>query len=272
LAFRTRWGTLRDRLANSWGFLSHLDIQARSSCPGRSGSCRYPQGVTDWEAEWALGMTPFQSLTLSIRSVTGVRVLKRYGSALTALCGLVLLVATGCTENPPASTLPPPSTTPTSTPSTPPTQTPKPPAPVMPAAARVRSEAGLQAFARHWIALESYVQATGDSGPYLRLNLASCKWCIRIAGVYRGVYTAGGHYEGDLDLQIKDFTVLSLTGENVGATVFRGYFPEIKKIPSAGATPIVQKSALVDYSLNAVYKSDGWVVQSASMTLIQEGE
>jgi hypothetical protein len=198
--------------------------------------------------------------------------LTRYRSILAATCGLAVLAVAGCTENPPASTLPPPSTTPPTTPGATPSQTPKPQPPVMPVAAKVKSKAGLEAFARYWIALESYVHATGDPAPYLALSLPGCEWCTGIAEIYRSVYAAGGRYEGDLAVEVREFHLFSLpAGDEVGITAFRGYFPRTTKIAKAGAQPIGQKSALVDYSINAIYRQGGWKVESATMTVIREG-
>jgi len=197
--------------------------------------------------------------------------LTRYRSILAASCSLALLVASGCTENPPASTLPPPSTTPTSIPSATPSQTPKPRAPVMPAAATSRSKAGLEAFGRYWLASEAYLQRTGDAGPYLGSSAPQCEWCSGVAKIYVGVYRAGGRYEGDLDLEIRQVSLAAMTSEGSGTVEFRGYFPPSVKVAKAGAAPTKQKSALVDYALNADYVQGKWRVESAVMNVIKEG-
>ncbi|WP_328995668.1 DUF6318 family protein [Kribbella sp. NBC_01245] len=190
-------------------------------------------------------------------------------TTITTTCALLLLAATtACTENPPGSTITPPPTTPTATP----TSSPTPQPPAMPPAAKAKSKAGLQAFARHWLELESYAHATGNSSPYLALSRPTCEWCLGIAGVYRNVYAAGGRYEGDLSLELRDFGLLHVNAaEGTGAAGFRVYLPRALKIAKAGAQPQGQKSALVDYSINVTYVQGAWRVDTASTTVLKEG-
>jgi len=199
----------------------------------------------------------------------GSRVLKRYGSTLTALCGLVLLAATGCTENPPASTLPPPSTTPTSTPSTTPS-TPKPQPPIMPAAAKMKSRVGLQAFARHWLASIDYLKRTGDSKPFLALSRPSCEWCTGIAKPYVDVYKAGGHLQGDLESRLERFYLTGLSGANVGYVEFAVETSTHQEIPSPSSSPNPQRGASRDFTLNLVYAGGSWHVTTAKWTTVKE--
>jgi len=197
--------------------------------------------------------------------------LTRYRSILAATCGLAVLAVAGCTENPPASTLPPPATTPTTTPRATPSQTPKPQPPVMPAAAREQTTAGVEAFVRHWMATSDYMAKTGDTRPFVDLNTAACEWCADLVTIDRDLYEVGGYRLGDLDAHISAFHLTKLLSGSKASVQYRAQLPEHSEVPKPGASPTVNAAAVMDYTLNLAYSSGQWKVATASWQEVSGG-
>jgi len=188
---------------------------------------------------------------------------------LIALCGLAVLAATGCTENPPASTLPPPSTTPTSTLNA--TQTQKPDVPVMPVAAKAKTKAGVEAFARYWIATLDFLVKTGDARPLQAASSTNCDWCNQLIKAYGDIYRAGGHLSGELDSRITIVHLVRLTDTNRGYVEFRVVAPAHTEVPSKGATPEQNKEAVLDFTLKETFSDRQWKISDAVWTTVESG-
>lgn len=197
--------------------------------------------------------------------------MKRYRSILAATCGLLVLSTAACTENPPATTLPSQSTTPTSTPSATPSQTPKPQPPVLSAAARAKSAAGVEAFVRHWMAASDYMGRTGNTAPFVVLNTAECEWCDDLVKVDRDLYKAGGYRFGDVDAHITTFHLTKLVPPSKASVQYRAQLPEHSEVPKPGASPTVNDAAVLDYTLNLTYLSGQWKVSTASWQEVSGG-
>lgn len=75
-----------------------------------------------------------------------------------------------------------------------PTASPTPVAPVLPAAARVDSPAGAEAFARFWITALDYASRSGDTT--LIRRLADCAGCNALADGIDKLQTEGGRTNG----------------------------------------------------------------------------
>lgn len=102
-----------------------------------------------------------------------------------------VLVLTGCGGNP--SPAPPPKAPPTSTP---PSASPSASAPVMPAAARAKTKAGAEAFARGFLETVNYAGSTGDTKLLRTLYAALCTRCEAIADGIDQIYASAGSIEG----------------------------------------------------------------------------
>jgi hypothetical protein len=140
----------------------------------------------------------------------------------------------------------------------------------MPSVAKAKSKAGLEAFARHWLAARSYLVKTGDPSALLGLSTSACDCCTGIAKVFADTYRAGGHYSGGLDAAVMAVMLSGLSGASSGYIQFRAEIPAYTKIARAGASPEYKRSAVLDYTLNADYRSGRWVVRKASWHTVQE--
>jgi hypothetical protein len=105
---------------------------------------------------------------------------------------VALLVATlllaGCSEEPqPRFEDPTPSPSETSSSSAPPEREPW----------QVKSRAGAEAFAEHWIETFNEAQATGDTAMLRASSVASCKTCNGYAKQIERLYGAGGRLRSD---------------------------------------------------------------------------
>lgn len=67
----------------------------------------------------------------------------------------------------------------------------QPEAPSMPDAARARTDAGAEAFVRHYLAVEDYAVQTGDLGPLQMLVSPSCRGCAHVVFTARTVDRVG---------------------------------------------------------------------------------
>jgi hypothetical protein len=140
----------------------------------------------------------------------------------------------------------------------------------MPAAARIKNRAGMEAFARYWVAATDYLRKTGDSGPFLALSAQSCDWCTGISKVYADVYKTGGHYEGDLDSRLQRFYLVGMSTSTKGYIEFAVDTSKHLKVEKSGARPIAQNGASRDFTLNVAYVNKGWMIERARWTTVKE--
>jgi hypothetical protein len=194
----------------------------------------------------------------------------RCRSVLALLCGMSVLTISSCTENPAASH-PSHTAVSTATVTATPTSSPEPTSPIMETAAKAKTKAGLEAFARHWLDARSYMVATGNTGVFLSLSTSACEWCRDLAKIYDGVYRAGGSYSGDLDAQVTQILLTGLSGGHAGYVEFRAEIPAHIKIPAKGASPESKQPAVLDYTLNLDYLNGQWKVRRASWNTVREG-
>jgi hypothetical protein len=196
---------------------------------------------------------------------------KKYRSTLiTALSGLTVLAAlaaAGCTENPPASTLPPSSTTPSTTP----TQTPTPLPPVVPATAKAKTKVGVEAFGRYWIAALDFLVKTGDARPLQSASSANCDWCNQLIKAYGDIYRAGGRLSGELDSRITKVHLVGMGNDNRGYVEFRVVVPAHAEVPRKGASPEQNKEAVLDFTLNETFTNGQWKISDAVWTSVKSG-
>ena len=68
--------------------------------------------------------------------------------------------------------------------------------PAFPPAATKRSDAGAEAFARHWVELVNYAGSTGDTTSLESLSDSRCAGCEGLLGVIRKAYSRGGRITG----------------------------------------------------------------------------
>jgi hypothetical protein len=193
----------------------------------------------------------------------------RCRSVLALLCGMSVLAIAGCTENPAASH--PSQTPPSSTSSPTQAQTPEPQPPEMPAAAKAKTEAGLEAFARHWMGVKNYMSQTGQTEGFLALNQPSCEWCRKLAASYQEVYAAGGYYSGQLASAIRQFQLTRFVGAADADIQFRADVPASVRVSAKGAAHESLRSAVRDYTLNVTFVSGEWKIQSATWKTVGAG-
>jgi hypothetical protein len=72
------------------------------------------------------------------------------------------------------------------------------PLPVLPAAAKEFSMAGLEAFSRYWYSTLSYVEETGDGAPLEAVTNSWCKHCWAVAESLESHYVKGGWVVGGM--------------------------------------------------------------------------
>lgn len=162
---------------------------------------------------------------------------------------LVMLGQVGCSQpttpkSPPSSTEQVESTTPT------PTTTPKPSPPVV---AATPGESETRTLVRQYLALGDFARRTGDTAPFLALAAKDCDSCVGASEVVKGIYGAGGHYEGDYVQQIK---ALEGNGSQILAVIHEGDSRRI--IPGKPTQSLKAR----EYSLTFRLKREGnrWVV------------
>ncbi|WP_310964566.1 DUF6318 family protein [Nocardioides terrisoli] len=106
-------------------------------------------------------------------------------------CGLACALAlVGCGGS--ATHSPSPSNSPSASPSA----VRSPAIPPMPSAAKAHSKAGAVAFARHYVDLINYAQATGDVKALRAVEAAGCESCTRVRHELERIYGAGGWIKG----------------------------------------------------------------------------
>jgi hypothetical protein len=112
---------------------------------------------------------------------------------------LLAAVLAGCDDDNPQPNIPDPTTSAPSTSTPPSTNTPTPTGPTEPAlpdAATQNTDAGAEAFVRHWIELVNYAQVTGDTATLKSVNDSRCAGCTGLVGAIEEPYAQGGHIEG----------------------------------------------------------------------------
>src|SRR5688572_7410815 len=124
------------------------------------------------------------------------------------LAALLLLPAlASCSDDPDSSDTGDPTT-----PVTSPTATETPP-PTEPPEAGDRTEAGAEAFVKHWVATLNYAAATGETAEFSLLATAACNSCKEIAGLIDSTYERGGY------IRSRGWSVLDVPSiERAGAT------------------------------------------------------
>lgn len=140
--------------------------------------------------------------------------------------------------------------------------------PTLPAEARAKTTAGLQAFAAHWLASADYLTSTGDAGPLRSASLPSCEWCADLAKIYVGIYQAGGQLIGDLDSPISAFQLVGLAESNRGYVKFRARRPAHIEMSSVTASPRQNEATTLDYTLNTTYSGGSWKVAKATWSAV----
>ena len=170
---------------------------------------------------------------------------------LLALLGLVA----GCGGNPKPETLP----SPTPSPSSSATATAGPSPPVLPAAAKARSLAGARAFARHYISLINYAQATGRVDSLSAVEAAGCKSCASSERYLSDLYAGGGTITGG-DFKITGITTvpnpategwLVEIGVEFGPQLVDHPAPKTDEHPKGGRLPL---------NVQVAWQDDGWRV------------
>lgn len=116
-------------------------------------------------------------------------------SAALACGAAVAALLTACSDaepetTPTASSLPPVESSPTPTPTTP--SEPEPPA--LPAEAKGRSDAAVEAFVDYWVETLNYAMTTGETD-LLQQSSSGCDGCKDYVDLYREIYSSGGYLE-----------------------------------------------------------------------------
>lgn len=117
------------------------------------------------------------------------------GTATALALGLALCLAialgglAGCGEQPDPKPVADPTPTPSAT-------TPTPTAPALPTAATKHTKAGALAFAKHYIALINYAQATGDTDEMRNAGGRRCRSCRQLRQTVETIYSSGGTIDG----------------------------------------------------------------------------
>lgn len=106
------------------------------------------------------------------------------------LAVLLAGLLTGCGGSPEPQPLPKPasSTSPSASAST----SAVPNAPVMPAAAKAKTDQSVEVFARHYVDIINFATATGNRSDLDALAEETCASCRRISSRLEQIYTAGG--------------------------------------------------------------------------------
>lgn len=112
------------------------------------------------------------------------------GLVLPAVVAAVALLLTGCGGSPAAD--PAPSATPSPSTTTPAVPT----VPTLPQAAKQNTKAGALAFARHYIDLVNYAQATGDTKVLKAIEAPGCESCQSSRRYLDSIYSHGGRIVG----------------------------------------------------------------------------
>lgn len=165
------------------------------------------------------------------------------------------LLLGGCGPNPAPRSLPKPSTSPSPSSSTAPAATP----PVLPAAARLKTKAGAIAFARHYVDLINFAQATGRLDGLRAVEEASCKSCAKAESYLRDLYGHGGALHGGA------FKVRSASALMNPAT--RGWLVEVgvlfgpQRVDHPSPTPDeTPQGGRLPINVQVAWRSKGWRV------------
>lgn len=129
------------------------------------------------------------------------------GTSLPAAALAAALVLAGCSDGADADGTPssPAATEPSSDPS----GTPVVEAPSLPAEAGEQTEAGAEAFVRHYVDLMNYGQASGDASPLEAVSAPGCGACSGFISTVDDVYAEGGAVEGG-EFVIRELSPLPL--------------------------------------------------------------
>jgi hypothetical protein len=111
------------------------------------------------------------------------------GRTSLAVVAAACLVVGGCGGSPEPKSLPKSSPSPSVSAS--------PTPPVMPAAAKEKTDQGAAAFARHFVAAINYVARSGDADALLAISSPTCVSCKSIAERGQTTYANGGRIEGE---------------------------------------------------------------------------
>ena len=174
---------------------------------------------------------------------------------LVALCA-VLAMFTGACSSPDSPKAKP---TATATPSQ--SQAPK-----MPALARENSEAGAEAFVRHFIEVLNDSQWDGETQAVLDLSAPTCTNCHNMAEAIQDIKNAGGSFEGGLLVAHaltttfgKDKTIVSIESEFTEGSVTLERSAKPKHLPAS------RKELHFDLTYSA--QENSWVVDEIATDL-----
>jgi hypothetical protein len=134
-----------------------------------------------------------------------------------------------------------------------------------------KDKAGVEAFARYWIATLDFLVKTGDARPLQAASSTNCDWCNQLIKAYGDIYRAGGHLSGELDSRITIVHLVRLTDTNRGYVEFRVVAPAHTEVPSKGATPEQNKEAVLDFTLKETFSDRQWKISDAVWTTVESG-
>lgn len=175
--------------------------------------------------------------------------------AIAATC--MLLTSTACDGGPEGQG----STTPSSTPSA--TSTPTKPtvtAPTIPPAAQSGlTVTAAEAFARFYVAVINYTEATGDAGP-MRLwqQKGYCVNCTSIANTYEQTYRAGGTVTGQLGTRILSTKEARLIGKDTAVVTFDTFSGKTTWRKTAQAKPTNLPGGPADWEMTLAGVNGKW--------------
>lgn len=181
----------------------------------------------------------------------------RRRQTLAAVIGVLCFGVAGCG----GSAEPQPLPRPTASLSPSPSATP----PVMPAAAKEKTDEGAVAFARHFVAAINYVAKSGDGHALLSLSDSACKSCKSIAQRGESTYAKGGHIEGVGWTILKANVAPRQPRSRVFVDLTIRQAPE-RVFASASASPQNFKGGDHTFNLVLAGTSDGW--QATSLDLV----
>lgn len=191
-----------------------------------------------------------------------MRQVGRYAATVVVSVVVSALVLSGCTgedDEPDADESPSQSTAPTSTDPTDPTSAATadtPEAPELPTDATQQTEAGAEAFVRHYIELINYAQSTGDGAPLSDLSAQSCSVCQSFASRSDSLYAEGGRSEGG------DFTVNEISPLPLDYGADSAFYVETDVSPQtlfeADGTESEYPGGPYPFGAYATWTNDGW--------------
>jgi Family of unknown function (DUF6318) len=123
--------------------------------------------------------------------------------------------------------------------------------PTPPTPSESPGEAADQAFVRHYFALVDFARKTGDVEPMLEVSSPECQSCQGVADVIRGIFTAGGQYEGSYE-----FRILEINGSNGAMNMVARTGPFEVTGPDAKSYPVEEKF----YEIELKQQGDRWIM------------